>query len=308
MEIRQLRYFIKICELGSMGRAAIELDVVTSALSQQISRLESELSTRLLQRSPAGVIPTEAGTAFMHHAQLALRNIDNAAQAARHARLSGQVSVGFAPTTASVLGLPFQKVMRERYPDIRLHLVEALSGNLAAMLNARRIDLGIIFKADAHRHWHTSPLLEEKLFLVAAPTVKGLVARERVLLSELADVPLVLPSAPHGLRALVDAGFMRANVIPDIALEVDGLAMLMDTVMDGQLASIQPGAASTRHAGAGLLHMEIADEGMARQNLLASLSDEDLSPAGLAARVVIAEVVRTTVREGRWKGAQLYQP
>ena len=114
MEIRQLRYFIKICELGSMGRAAIELDVVTSALSQQISRLESELSTRLLQRSPAGVIPTEAGTAFMHHAQLALRNIDNAAQAAKHARLSGQVSVGFAPTTASVLGLPFQKVMRER--------------------------------------------------------------------------------------------------------------------------------------------------------------------------------------------------
>nr|WP_255662652.1 LysR family transcriptional regulator [Acidovorax sp. D4N7] len=300
-----MRYFIKICELGSMGRAASELDVVTSALSQQISRLESELSTRLLQRSPAGVIPTEAGMAFMHHALLALRNLDNAAQAAKQARLSGQVSVGFAPTTASVLGLPFQKVMRERYPDIRLHLVEALSGNLAGMLNARRIDLGIIFKADAHRHWHTSPLLEEKLFLVASPAMKGLVGRNRVFLSELADVPLVLPSATHGLRALVDAGFMRAGVIPHIALEVDGLALLMDTVMEGQAASIQPGAATTRHADAGLLHMEIADDGMGRQNLLASLSDEDLSPAALAARVVIAEVVRATVCEGRWKGALL---
>jgi LysR family tcuABC transcriptional regulator len=135
--------------------------------------------------------------------------------------------------------------------------------------------------------------------------MKGLVARERVSLCELADVPLVLPSAPHGLRALLDAGFMRANVIPDIALEVDGLALLMDTVMDGQLASIQPGAATTRHADAGLVHLEIADDGMGRQNLLASLSDEDLSPAGLAARVVIAEVVRATVREGRWKGALL---
>jgi LysR family tcuABC transcriptional regulator len=51
MELRQLRYFVKVCELRSMGRAAIELGVVTSALSQQISRLESELSTRLLQRS-----------------------------------------------------------------------------------------------------------------------------------------------------------------------------------------------------------------------------------------------------------------
>lgn len=306
MEIRQLRYFIKTCELGSMGRAATELDVVTSALSQQIGRLESELSTRLLQRSPAGVIPTEAGMAFMHHALLALRNLDNAAQAARQARLSGQVSVGFAPTTASVLGLPFQRVMRERYPDIRLHLVEALSGNLAGMLNARRIDLGIIFKADAHRHWHTAPLLEEKLFLVAAPGLGGLGAKDRVFLSELAEVPLVLPSATHGLRALVDAGFMRANILPNVVLEVDGLALLMDTVMDGHAASIQPGAATTRHAGAGLLHREIADDGMGRQNLLASLSDEDLSPAALAARVVIAEVVRETVREGRWKGAQLF--
>lgn len=305
MEIRQLRYFIKTCELGSMGRAASELEVVTSALSQQISRLESELSTRLLQRSPAGVVPTEAGMAFVHHAMLALRNLDNAAQAARQARLSGQVSVGFAPTTASVLGLPFQQAMRARYPEIRLHLVEALSGNLAGMLNARRIDLGIIFKADAHRHWHTAPLLEEKLFLVAAPTLAGLAAKEKVFLSELADVPLVLPSATHGLRALVDAGFMRANVTPHIALEVDGLALLMDSVLDGGAASIQPGAATTRHADAGLWHLEIADAGMGRQNLLASLSDEDLSPAARAARVVIADVARAAVQRGQWRGARL---
>ncbi len=58
MELRQLRYFVKTCELRSMGRAALELDLATSALSQQISRLESELSTRLLQRSSTGVTPT----------------------------------------------------------------------------------------------------------------------------------------------------------------------------------------------------------------------------------------------------------
>jgi LysR family tcuABC transcriptional regulator len=64
MELRQLRYFVKVCELRSMGRAAVELGVVTSALSQQISRLESELATRLLQRSSTGVTPTDAGLAF----------------------------------------------------------------------------------------------------------------------------------------------------------------------------------------------------------------------------------------------------
>lgn len=66
MELRQLRYFVKVVELGGMGRAARDLGVVTSALSQQISRLESELSTRLLQRTRSGAVPTDAGVAFWH--------------------------------------------------------------------------------------------------------------------------------------------------------------------------------------------------------------------------------------------------
>lgn len=57
-----------------MGRAALDLDLVQSALSQQISRLENQLSTRLLQRTSKGVVPTEAGLAFFREAQLTLRH------------------------------------------------------------------------------------------------------------------------------------------------------------------------------------------------------------------------------------------
>ncbi len=117
MELRQLRDFVRVVELGSMGRAAADLGVVTSALSQQISRLENELSTRRL-RTSSGVQPTDAGLAFWRQAPLA--------------RLSGHVSVGLAPSTASVLGLPLMRAMRERYPDMRLHLVESLSGHRAS--------------------------------------------------------------------------------------------------------------------------------------------------------------------------------
>jgi LysR family tcuABC transcriptional regulator len=63
-------------------------------------------------------------------------------RAARTARLSGHVSVGMAPSTLAVLGPAFMLAMRERYPDIRLHLVESLSGGLAAMIGARQLDLG----------------------------------------------------------------------------------------------------------------------------------------------------------------------
>ena len=145
MELRQLRYFVRVVELGSMGRAASDLGVVTSALSQQISRLEGELCTRLLQRTSAGVLPTDAGLAFLQQAQLTLRHADDAVRAAQQARLAGHVSVGFAPSTTAVLCVPFLEAMRARYPDVRLRLVESLSGNLGSMLNARQLDVAVLF-------------------------------------------------------------------------------------------------------------------------------------------------------------------
>jgi LysR family tcuABC transcriptional regulator len=151
MELRQLRYFVRVVEMGSMSRAAVDLEVVQSALSQQIARLEGELATRLLQRSSKGVAPTEAGLAFFRQAQLALRHADEAARAAQQSRLSGSVSVGLAPTTASILGLPLMLAVRERYPEVRLHMVESLSGHLSGMLNARQLDLAVLFDADPGR-------------------------------------------------------------------------------------------------------------------------------------------------------------
>src|SRR6218665_3847479 len=78
VELRQLRYFVRVVDMRSMGRAAAELGIVTSTLSQQISTLEGELSTRLLQRLSTGVVPTEAGLDFYRQAQLILRQVETA--------------------------------------------------------------------------------------------------------------------------------------------------------------------------------------------------------------------------------------
>lgn len=63
MEIKQIKYFLTVVESGSIGKAAQKLDVGASAISQQISKLEQELSIRLLQRNAFGVT-TPAGLAF----------------------------------------------------------------------------------------------------------------------------------------------------------------------------------------------------------------------------------------------------
>lgn len=98
MELRQLRYFVRIIETGSMGSAAQDLDIGVSALSQQMSRLENELAIRLLQRTSRGVTPTNAGLAFYSQAQLALRHADDA-----------------------ILAAPFRSCERRNGPQYRLH-------------------------------------------------------------------------------------------------------------------------------------------------------------------------------------------
>lgn len=305
MELRQLRYFVRVVELGSMSRAAIDLDVVQSALSQQIARLEGELATRLLQRSSKGVTATEAGLAFFREAQLALRHADEAARAAQQSRLSGSVSVGLAPTTASVLGLPLMQAVRERYPDVRLHMVESLSGHLSSMLNARQLDLAVLFDTDPGRRWSVTPLVEEKLFLIRARTgSRPLPAKIR--LAQLAELPLILPSGPHGLRATLDAAFSGGRLRRLLPIEIDSLAMLMDAVRAGLGCTIQPGAALARFPDAAQVFevSEITDARVRRLNSLCSLSDDELSPAGLAVRVTLAECARALVDSGGWAGAR----
>jgi LysR family transcriptional regulator, regulatory protein for tcuABC len=306
MELRQLRYFVRVVELGSMGRAAADLGVVTSALSQQISRLEGELSTRLLQRMSTGVLPTEAGLAFLRQAQLALRHADDAAVAARQARLSGHVSLGLSSSTSAVLAMPLLAAMRERYPSVRLHLVESLSGNLAAMLNARQLDLAVLFETESARRWSVMPLLDEKLYVIGARGLAGMPKGPRVRLARLGHLPLVLPSGTHGLRAVVNAAFTHARCEPRVVLEVDGLAVLMDAVRAGIGATVQPAAAASRVPAEALTLVEIADRGVRRRNLLASLSDDELSPAALAARVTLRDVATALVAQGHWPGATLH--
>lgn len=313
MELRQLRYFVRVVEVGSISRAALDLNLVQSALSQQITRLESELSTRLLQRGSQGVSPTEAGVAFFREAQLTLRHAEQAMRAAQQARLSGTVSVGLAPTTAAVLGLPLMVAMCERYPEVRLHMVESLSGHLSAMLNARQLDLAVLFDGPAGssqqvqtaRRWSVQPLMDEDIFFIRARRHTQARAASSLRMAQLKNEALILPTGPHGLRSTLDAAFVRAKIKPVVALEVDSLAMLMDAVRAGMGATLQPWAAVARQADAAqALHMaRITDHQVRRSNVLCSLSDDELSPAALAARVVLADCVRSLVGSGAWVGA-----
>ncbi|EDX3114971.1 tricarballylate utilization LysR family transcriptional regulator TcuR [Salmonella enterica] len=306
MELRQLRYFVRIIETGSMGSAAQDLDIGVSALSQQMSRLENELAIRLLQRTSRGVTPTNAGLAFYSQAQLALRHADDAILAAREARLSGHVSVGMAPSTASILGIPFIHAMQENYADVRLHVVESLSGNLERMINTRQIDLAVVFQKDKILRWSARPILEEQLFLIGSHALLVALPDTPITPEQLAGIPLIMPSQGHGLRGRLDAVCQEHALNVEIVAEIDGLALLMRAVRDGLGATLQPGAAISHLDNDALRVIGVHNPVLSRPNFLVSLSDDELTPAGLAARVVLTKVMRQLVDAGEWPGATLY--
>lgn len=306
MELRQLRYFVRIIETGSMGSAAQDLDIGVSALSQQMSRLENELAIRLLQRTSRGVTPTNAGLAFYSQAQLALRHADDAILAAREARLSGHVSVGTAPSTASILGIPFIHAMQENYADVRLHVVESLSGNLERMINTRQIDLAVVFQKDKILRWSARPILEEQLFLIGSHALLAALPDNPITPEQLAGIPLIMPSQGHGLRGRLDAVCQEHALNVEIVAEIDGLALLMRAVRDGLGATLQPGAAISHLDNDALRVIGVHNPVLSRPNFLVSLSDDELTPAGLAARVVLTKVMRQLVDAGEWLGATLY--
>lgn len=306
MELRQLRYFVRIIETGSMGSAAQDLDIGVSALSQQMSRLENELAIRLLQRTSRGVTPTNAGLAFYSQAQLALRHADDAILAAREARLSGHVSVGMAPSTASILGIPFIHAMQENYADVRLHVVESLSGNLERMINTRQIDLAVVFQKDKILRWSARPILEEQLFLIGSHALLAALPDNPITPEQLAGIPLIMPSQGHGLRGRLDAVCQEHALNVEIVAEIDGLALLMRAVRDGLGVTLQPGAAISHLDNDALRVIGVHNPVLSRPNFLVSLSDDELTPAGLAARVVLTKVMRQLVDAGEWPGATLY--
>ncbi|MFC3340634.1 LysR substrate-binding domain-containing protein [Paracandidimonas soli] len=311
MEFRQLKYFIEIIDSGSLTKASRRLYIAQSALSQQVSKLEDEVGKPLLHRTAKGVAPTESGQALYNHARLMLRHHDQAISIARQEspHIQGMVSLGLAATTRSALGLPLVRWIRQKYPQVVLNVVEGMSGHLAQMMRLRQLDLAILFNPNALPDLKPIPLLQEELF-VLAPTDSPLIPKDRthLTLAEAAALPMILPTASHGLRRQVSAAFEQRNLIINTIAEIDSLSLLMDCVYEGMGVTIKPMAAilsqdeRTRQWRA----ISISDARLVRGNYIYAIEDETDSPSVSAVAREIAEVTASLIHQEKWKGVVLH--
>ncbi|MCQ2993270.1 nitrogen assimilation transcriptional regulator NAC [Pseudomonas syringae] len=259
MNLRRLKYFVKIVDIGSLTQAADVLHIAQPALSQQLATLEAELHQQLLIRTKRGVTPTEAGKVLYGHAQHILRQCEQAISDVNdtgHA-LSGQVSVGLAPgTAASTLSLPLLRRVRERYPGILLYLNENFGTTLSELIMNGRMDMAVLYGGREVHGLSFVPLLRENLYLVSAE--EHLDGRDEIGLAELAPMEMLLPRPYNIMRKLVDEAFVSIGQSANVVAEVESSATLTSAVAERFGSTILPESAAkvlVAATGARMLHI-----------------------------------------------------
>jgi len=237
MDLKQLEYFVRVAELGSFTRAAVELEVAQPALSRQVRLLEVELRQTLLVRNGRGAVPTEAGKILMEHGRGILHQVQRAQDDLGRLRggLSGRVALGLPSSVARVLAVPLTRAFREAMPEAKLSISEGLSTGLHEGLITGRLDIAVLYNAQPSREVDVTPLIEEDLLLVRARPA-GLHEDPPpgpIDLRDVASLPLVIPSRPNAIRMHVETALAQIGAKPNVALEIDGVTAILDLVLDG---------------------------------------------------------------------------
>nr|WP_250808828.1 nitrogen assimilation transcriptional regulator NAC [Neorhizobium tomejilense] len=296
VDFKKLKSFVKIIDTGSVSRAASILRVAQPALSQQIASLEQHFKHQLLIRSNVGITPTEAGLILYRHAQIMLKQIDQASveidQSAKS--VAGRVSIGLATySSSSSLSLPLLKEMRARYPQIIVHINDSFGHILSELIMTGKMDMALIYTSNPIKGVSLQPLFREEMFLVS-PADLALPGEpcEPLPLSALDGVPLLLPSKTHFLRRLIDEGLSRARSEPDVVAEIESVPALGAAVLDGLGSTILPGSVVTdapTFAGAQIRRLTTP---VIDATVSLCVSDHlPLSEPALAARSVLLDIV-----------------
>lgn len=257
MEIHQLRYFCAVARTGSFTKAATLEHIAQPSLSQQISRLEHDLGTRLFDRLGRGIQLTESGRALLPRALDILRQV-NAARTTIESlarNIGGRLAVGCIPTIMPYFLAPKVSGFTASYPEVELHLVEEVTSNLVELLQSGDLDLAVLSPPVNNPDVVCSDLYREPI-CVAVGRTHRLAGEASVSLPDLQNERMLLLKEGHCFRdnALTICSRARMNFIP--IFETNQFSSILPLVAAGLGISLVPEMAVTPDSGCCFLRLE----------------------------------------------------
>lgn len=261
MELRDLRTFAVVAEIGSMTRAAQRLHLVQSAVSQAVKRLEGELGVALLERGPGGVATTEAGRVLVRHANAISGAVSSAERdmAAFRELETGTVALGLLHTTAPLVLPGLLRRLRVLHPGLELHVEEGAASQIEEALRLGRLDLAVLFLPVEFPGLEIRSVGTTRL-AIAVPVDHPHAGRRRLRLRELADESWISFGPANPGRRWLEEACASAGFLPRVEVAVDTLAQVKLFVEAGRgIAMIPPSAAAPEHAAELLQLIRVAD-------------------------------------------------
>ena len=307
MNSDDLECFARVANCGSISRAALELGSDQSTISRQMLRLEASTCSRLFHRGGRGVVLTDAGRTLLEHARRVTETVEEARRAI-HA-LSGngptELVIGAQATIARTIFGPIGFALRSRFPRTRLRFAEGTSSDMLSWLASGNIDLAVLYLPSQTAGLKIDTLLQEQLRL-GVPGNQADVDDEFAV-RRLGEVPLILPSARHGLRLLAESLASRVGISLHIAMECDAsISVTKRLVQNGCGYTLLPLAAVAEEVASGTLRTaRLVGADVTREVALATVRNRPGASELWSVIQAVRQQICSTVSDGGWPDAQL---
>lgn len=189
--LRQLEYVVALAECGHFGKAAKRCHVSQPTLSVQIGIVEENLGIQLFERTSATVLITPVGERFLHGARVALAAMNDLMDAVAQdsAALGGVVRLGTPPTFGPYFLPTFLPPLHQKYPDLRIYIVEDRPAAIETTVAEGALDCGL-GPSCGEPSLTFIPIGSERLYL-GVPADHRLAQRRSVAVKELASERLL---------------------------------------------------------------------------------------------------------------------
>lgn len=219
--LRQLRAFIAVARHGQFTRAANELDIAQSSLSETIRELETALEVRLFDRHTRMLQLTKAGGEFLTVVQRLIGELDGAVETMRaHATLERGMVVVAAPGLQAALQLPAEIAsFSALYPSIDVVLHDVPEYEVTGLVQSGAADLGLVTTTRLPSDLRARPF-DRDHFVAVLPPDHPLAGRENLTWDDLKDIPLIGLKATSPMRRALDEALAAHGIRLTFAHEV----------------------------------------------------------------------------------------
>jgi DNA-binding transcriptional LysR family regulator len=246
MDLKRLRTFVTVADLGTVSKAALRLRISQSALSRQIADLEYECGFKLFDRIGRRLFLTTRGEQLLSECRGVLGQIGSLAERIELLKRSnsGVLKLAAPPQTIESVLVGFLPRYAKSFPDVRVKLTEALGMDQVTLLERGEVHIGIRHDQGVNPWFESFALPSDDVLAACARSLP--LGREGLIdIVSLGSHPLLLLDSGYSVRRLFDAACRVANVEPDILLESRAPHTLLALAEAGEGVAVIPSVLQT---------------------------------------------------------------